>query len=815
MASALIGGAVLGAVAGELLKAIIHFKKRAGAFKSRLEHLESNLISLTPICEELEELYRKLGRYPEIEEFIRSLNKGKDLVEKCSKVHRLNIYLKAKFSKDLQKLDHSILRFCNVDLSLHISTTVMRTAITTNELSRNFDTYLSIGRSSANENGFGIPFSYAPKKPPPFTVGLEVPLRELKTKLKKDTETVLVLCGPGGSGKTTLAKTLCHDPEIKGKFGDNIFFLTLSKVPNEAALDYLKTMYMEVDSPKLVVLDDLWSGSEHLIDRFSSEVPNLKILVTSRFELRRFRSLYKLKLLNNEDAKELFCKSAFHPNDPLPDADILDKIIKSCYGSPIALTVVGKTLNGQPWVVWQKRVIEMSKGQTIFDTEEVVLRQLRHSVDDLKVSQRECFLNLASFPEDVNIPVATLIDVSVEMHKQCPPEDLATESYMQDDVHVPMDLGMEDESIYALENVCQLSDRNLVNTLVTREDPGEAGSFCFESFVTQHDLLRQLAIHESNRGRVEDRARIIIDINKNVIPIDLWRIINQPSSACLVSITTDEQFTSNWSDFQLPNAEVLILNIRTRSYTLPNFMKRMSKLKVLSITNYGLYPAEINNLQIIGSLPSLRRIRFERISFRCLDLNDMHMNSLTKLSFIMCDIGEALRNCSIHICERLPSLKEVEISYCSDLVDLPSGICDILSLQKLSVTNCHKLSSLPGRLGDLLNLEVLRLHNCIELLELPDSICHLQKLRLLDISECHSLEQLPEQFGLLPNLQTLVMSHCSNLTDLPFSVMDLKNLKSVHCDGDTADLWKLFEPHLENLNLNVHKKDINLNWLHV
>uniref|UniRef100_A0A7N0T9P6 RPW8 domain-containing protein n=1 Tax=Kalanchoe fedtschenkoi TaxID=63787 RepID=A0A7N0T9P6_KALFE len=814
MAGALIGEAALGVVASELLKSVILIYKRARAFKSRLEQLESNLKSLIPRCMEIEELYRRLGRYHEIEDFARLLNKGKGLVEKCTKLHPLNIYMRPKFSRDLQKLDNKIAHFCSVDLQLQNTSTMLRNSIVNDQISKKFDTLLSIGRSSMNENGYELRFSYSPQRPPSFTVGLEEPLRELKIKLLKDTETMYVLCAPGGCGKTTLAKILCHDLEIKGIFDKNIFFLTLSKVPDERALDYLKMTHMEVDSPKLVVLDDVWSGSEHLIDRFSTGIPDLKILVTSRFELRRYRSLYKLKLLNYEDSKKLFCESAFHPNYPMPDEDVLSKIIRSCNGFPIALTVVGKSLKGQPWVVWQKKVIQLSNGQTVLDTEEAVLKQLKQSVDDLETFPMECFLNLASFPEDVKIPAAALIDMSVELYKQCAsPAAMVLDSSTQYDVD---DLGNEDddESVYGLDNICQLADRNLVNTMVTREDPGEAVSFCFDRVVTQHDLLRQLAIRECNEGRVEDRARLIIEIRRNNIPSEFWKFINQPSNASLVSITTDENFNSYWSDLQLPNAEVLILNVRTKRYTLPNFMKMMNKLKVLIITNYGFFPTEIDNLQILGSLSSLRRIRFERISFRGLDFNDVHLCSLMKLSFVMCDIGQALENCSQHLSEMLPSLREVDISYCNDLEDLPSGICDIVPLRKLSVTNCHKLSNLPDGLDGLSNLEVLRLHNCIELLELPDSICRLQKLRLLDISDCHSLVQLPEHFGRLPNLKTLIMNQCSSLLDLPFSVMDLENLRWVHCDGETADLWKLFESNLWNLKLIVQKKDFNLNWLH-
>jgi len=40
------------------------------------------------------------------------------------------------------------------------------------------------------------------------------------------------LHGPGGFGKTTLAKDLCRDPEIQEAFDDGILWVTLGEQPN-------------------------------------------------------------------------------------------------------------------------------------------------------------------------------------------------------------------------------------------------------------------------------------------------------------------------------------------------------------------------------------------------------------------------------------------------------------------------------------------------------------------------------------------------------------------------------------------------------
>ena len=53
-------------------------------------------------------------------------------------------------------------------------------------------------------------------RPPDFTVGMDVPLKVLKTQLLNKKKQQLLLTAPAGCGKTTLVTMLGHDKEIKG-----------------------------------------------------------------------------------------------------------------------------------------------------------------------------------------------------------------------------------------------------------------------------------------------------------------------------------------------------------------------------------------------------------------------------------------------------------------------------------------------------------------------------------------------------------------------------------------------------------------------
>ena len=276
----------------------------------------------------------------------------------------------------------------------------------------------------------------------------------------------------------------------------------------------------------------------------------------------------------------------------------------------------------------------------------------------------------------------------------------------------------------------------------------------------------------------------------------------------------DESFSWSWCNIQAPKVEVLVLNFQTQNYTLPEFVEKMDELKVLIVTNYGFFHAEISNFQLLGSLPNFRRIRLEKVSISSLCNTLVPLKSLKKISLFMCNIGKAFENCTIQLSNALPNLIEIRIDYCNDLLELPVGLCDIVLLKKLIITNCHKLSALSKGIGNLVNLEVLRFRSCTDLSELPESMRSLHKLSILDISDCLSISKLPKHIGELCNLKVLNMRGCLRLRNsLPESTVELNQLELVVCDEERAKLWEPIKEFFTKLKVEVAEKDINLNWL--
>ncbi|XP_062025618.1 uncharacterized protein LOC133741921 [Rosa rugosa] len=147
---------------------------------------------------------------------------------------------------------------------------------------------------------------------------LDMHVSYLKRKLLYGGHLAIVLTGPEGCGKTRLAEKFCQDEEVIDEFKNNIFFVPVSEspklqlivqklypeegyrkimLPDENgvhAIQWLQAFVKHVGHHRsLLVLDDVWPGSESLLDEFDEfKRSNFKILVTSRFEFPRFGSSY-------------------------------------------------------------------------------------------------------------------------------------------------------------------------------------------------------------------------------------------------------------------------------------------------------------------------------------------------------------------------------------------------------------------------------------------------------------------------------------------------------------------------------------------
>lgn len=131
--------------------------------------------------------------------------------------------MKSHYAGKLSEFDEEIGRFCQVDLHLLNMRNGLKTFVGVNSICKN-SLVVNVGMSCA------VP------RPPAYIIGLDVHMKKLKMQLLKEEVSVLVLTAPGGCGKTTLVKMLCHDEEIKGSSSQNSFIFCIILLPNSQLL---------------------------------------------------------------------------------------------------------------------------------------------------------------------------------------------------------------------------------------------------------------------------------------------------------------------------------------------------------------------------------------------------------------------------------------------------------------------------------------------------------------------------------------------------------------------------------------------------
>ncbi|AED98277.1 disease resistance protein-like [Arabidopsis thaliana] len=801
-------GSVAGALVSEGLKVLISEAKKVLAFKSVSNELASTMESLLPVIKEIESMQDGM----ELQDLKDTIDKALLLVEKCSHVEKWNIILKSKYTRKVEEINRKMLKFCQVQLQLLLFRNQLKSMPSMEAILNNY--FQNINKKLDRLSGSPAPPLVSkrcsvPKLDNMVLVGLDWPLVELKKKLLDNS--VVVVSGPPGCGKTTLVTKLCDDPEIEGEF-KKIFYSVVSNTPNFRAIVQnllqdngcgaitfdddsqaetgLRDLLEELtkDGRILLVLDDVWQGSEFLLRKFQIDLPDYKILVTSQFDFTSLWPTYHLVPLKYEYARSLLIQWASPPLHTSPDEyeDLLQKILKRCNGFPLVIEVVGISLKGQALYLWKGQVESWSEGETILGNANPTVRQrLQPSFNVLKPHLKECFMDMGSFLQDQKIRASLIIDIWMELYGR---GSSSTNKFM----------------LYLNE----LASQNLLKLVHLGTNKREDG-FYNELLVTQHNILRELAIFQSELEPIMQRKKLNLEIREDNFPDEC---LNQPINARLLSIYTDDLFSSKWLEMDCPNVEALVLNISSLDYALPSFIAEMKKLKVLTIANHGFYPARLSNFSCLSSLPNLKRIRFEKVSVTLLDIPQLQLGSLKKLSFFMCSFGEVFYDTEdIDVSKALSNLQEIDIDYCYDLDELPYWIPEVVSLKTLSITNCNKLSQLPEAIGNLSRLEVLRMCSCMNLSELPEATERLSNLRSLDISHCLGLRKLPQEIGKLQKLENISMRKCSGC-ELPDSVRYLENLE-VKCDEVTGLLWERLMPEMRNLRVHTEETEHNLKLL--
>lgn len=232
-----------------------------------------------------------------------------------------------------------------------------------------------------------------------------------------------------------------------------------------------------------------------------------------------------------------------------------------------------------------------------------------------------------------------------------------------------------------------------------------------------------------------------------------------------------------------------------RDVRIPFQLCKMRKLEmvILRATEIDLgikFPSQLRDLTISGCN---NMDELPETILVLTSLLELHLISCNKLQDLTIGFGS------------LKSLCRFRLENCLSIRQLPKAIGQLTNLQEMDLSGCTNITTLPSEIGNLLGLQKLNLSRCKCLIRVPVELGSLTKLTTFNLSQS-GITTLPQEIGKLRNLESLFLFGCSRLEKLPKDIGKLSSLLQLHLGSCTSlkeiprEIGKL--ESLQKLSLN-------------
>ncbi|CDP22268.1 unnamed protein product, partial [Coffea canephora] len=260
---------------------------------------------------------------------------------------------------------------------------------------------------------------------------------------------VIPITGPGGLGKTTLAKSVYNNPKIDGHFGQKIWVCVAKEhikiielfklILVQLTQDEVKVDDREVIVKKIgeklkgqryfLVLDDVWDHDQGLWDDYFNTLMGLNetkgswcLLTTRRVpvadvvstHLKMNSGPYFLGKLSCDECWSIIKGKVMSAGEEVPEElEALKKqILGRCDGLPLAAKLIGSLLLNSGKEEWQSIVEEglIVEESLLNEYQSQINQILKVSFDNLSSpSVKKCFAYCSIFPQDTELGEDELI----------------------------------------------------------------------------------------------------------------------------------------------------------------------------------------------------------------------------------------------------------------------------------------------------------------------------------------------------------------------------------------------------------------------